>query len=243
MRAPTLSWESFDDEEVPPPMPRPARIEEFRAPPLQNFSREDPEAPPEPTPAEKAAAARRAQEEAQAAALARARGEGRAEGFEEGAAAAEASFLAERRMILSDIRERLADLELLQARRESETAQALRALAESLIAASAPALARAGLAAEVAEAVAAAHEAGRRERAAPRLSVAVPPAQLQAVRETLADAGLEAELAADERLESLQAEVFWGDGVDAIDLGACIEAASHAIAAHFEVTEEVRAHG
>lgn len=230
-----MNWENFEDEADVPTPTRSAQIEEFVRP-----------APP-PTPEEIAAQAeeeaRRAEEEALAEMLARARGEGKAEGFEAGAAQAEQSFIAERRLILSDIRERLADAALLRERADAEAAASLRDLSEALVRALAPALGRAGLAAEVATAVAAAHDDQLSTRGAPKVAVAAPADQLPAIRAALDEAGLDAELTADDSLTALEARAGWGDGIDAIDLGRCVDAAMHAVAVHFETDEEARAHG
>lgn len=231
-----MNWESFEGDEDAAPRTRSASIEEFIRPPL----------PPDPAEIARQAEeeARRAEEEALADMLARARGEGKAEGFEQGAAQAESSFIAERRMILSDIRERLADSALMRERADAEAAAALRALSEALVRALAPALGRSGLAAEVAEAVAAAHADQLSARGDPHVAVAARPEQLPAIQAALDEAGLEAELVADERLGALEARASWGEGIDAIDLDRCVDAAMAAIAAHFHTEdEEVRAHG
>jgi hypothetical protein len=231
-----LIWETFDGDAtggLPPDVPS-AKIEEFR--------RDDPPTPdrdakPDPD------AQRTAEVEALDAMLARARGEGRAEGFEEGAASSEAAFVAERRLILSDIREALSDMELMRERTDTTMANAVRALSEALLTATAPALGRAGLAAEVADAVAKAHRVLLRDRGEPRVAVSAPPDQVAAIKDALAEAGLDAELAADSTLGALEARVIWGDGVDAIDLDACVAAARQAIDNHFHTDEELRAHG
>lgn len=232
-----MSWETFETADAAAPPTRDAQIEEFRRP------EPEPEDTPEEVARREAEAARKAEEEALAELLARARGEGRAEGFEQGAAQAESSFITERRMILSEIRERLADAEVAQARMEAETAAALKELAAALTSALSPALARHGLAAEVAEAVAAAHADRLSARGAPKVAVAAPSAQLPAIRAALDEAGLEAELSADDALDSMEARVAWGGGVDAIDLDRCRAAALDAVTAHFDEEEERRAHG
>jgi hypothetical protein len=230
-----LIWETFDDAATDglPPDPPSAKIEEFRRddPPTEVKSEPDPDAQ------------RKAEADALEAMLARARGEGRAEGFEDGAASSEAAFVAERRIIMSDIRERLADAEMMRARADASGAAAVRALAEALIGAAAPALGRAGLAAEVAEAVAGAHRALLRDRGEPRVAVSAPPDQIDAINDALDEAGLDAVLTSDPTLGALQARVIWGDGIDAIDLGACVDAAKQAIENHFHTDEELRAHG
>ncbi len=53
-----------------------------------------------------------------------------------------------------------------------------------------PALGRAGLAAEVAEAVAGAHRALLRDRGEPRVAVSAPPDQIDAIKDALDQAGL-----------------------------------------------------
>lgn len=231
-----LIWETFDSSATGdlPPDPPSAKIEEFR--------RDDPptevkEEKPDPD------AQRKAEAEALEAMLARARGEGRAEGFEEGAASSEAAFVAERRLILSDIRERLADVELMRERTDTATANAIRALAEALITATVPALGRAGLAAEVADAVSKAHRLLLRDRGEPRVAVSAPPDQIAAIKDALDEAGLDADLTADATLAALEARVIWGDGIDAIDINACVAAARKAIENHFHSDEELRAHG
>ena len=225
-----MNWENFN---AGAPPVREARIEEFRRP--------DPPPDPEDEARAAAEAARRAEEEALAEMLARARGEGRAEGFEQGAAQAESAFIAERRLILSEIRERLSDAELAETRREAETLAALRALAEALAGALAPALARRGLAAEIAAAVEAAQT--HAPPGAPRVEIRARAERLPAIRAALEEAGLDAELVADDRLDALEARAVWGDGVDSIYLNRCAEAALAAVAAHFQDEEERMAHG
>jgi hypothetical protein len=231
MNTARLTWETF---EAPTPTPerRSAVIEEFR------HDEALAEAPPPDPEAE-----RDAEITALDAMLARARGEGRAEGFERGAATAEAAFIAERRLILADIRERIADADLLRQRSDAAACAALRALAEALISSVAPALAGPGLAAEIADAVAAAHDALTRERGKPHIEVRAPGDRLAEIRVALDDAGLVAALTADATLGALEAQVIWGDGVDAINLSACLDAAHQAIRLHFDNDEELRAHG
>jgi hypothetical protein len=235
MRNAQLIWESFDTLATGslPPDAQSAKIEEFRRddPPTETPAKPDPDAQ------------RKVETDALEAMLARARGEGRAEGFEDGAASSEAAFVAERRMILSDIRERLADAEMIRERAEASNAIALRALAKALIGAAAPALGRTGLAAEVAEAVAGAHSVLLRDRGDPQVAVSAPPDQIATIKDALDEAGFDAVLTADPTLGALEARVIWGDGVDQINLETCVAAAMQAIENHFHTDEELLAHG
>jgi flagellar biosynthesis/type III secretory pathway protein FliH len=231
MNSARLNLETFERHAVPRETYTSAVIEEFTRDPTPEPPKPDPEAE------------RIAEAAALEAMLARARGEGRAEGFEQGAASAEAAFIAERRLILSDISERLADADLVRERTDAAVSNAIRALSESLILTAAPALARAGLAAEVAQAVAAAHAATHRDRGQPLVEVRAPADHLPAIRGALDEAGLQVTLCADPTLSALEARVIWGDGVDAIDLAACMAAAMQAIKVHFDSDGELRAHG
>lgn len=173
--------------------------------------------------------------------LAAARGEGRAAGFEEGVAHAEADFHAAMRVTLAEIAERMADAAIAAERARAEAARAAGRVAEALLAAVAPAFARAGLAAEIAgiaaEAVREAPKGGVEIRVAPDAAAEVEAA--------LGD--LPALVVADRTQGALHAEVRWADGLDEIDLETCIARARAALAAHLgrvkDAEEKDRAHG
>lgn len=171
--------------------------------------------------------------------IAEVRGEARAAGFEEGAAKAAAAADSELAMVLSSIAERLQDGEFARSEVELRARTAMAQFAAALIAGIAPAAARAGLAAEVADAV---DDALRREPSA-RPVVTVSPSAAPRVADALAAAGLAADVRADPELDALAADVSWAGGVDAINLAACVDAAHAVISAHVAPREENRRHG
>ncbi|SFI13495.1 hypothetical protein [Albimonas pacifica] len=240
----TMKWESFEADE--------AKV--IGAPPRGERKSEAADKPAGRKPAPAGAPRKAAPDAAPPAAppppaepietlLARARGEGRAAGFEEGVAHAEAQGQAALRMILSDLSEQLADA--LHARVEQEQAldRAARDLAEALLAGVAPALARQGLAAEVAAAVTEALRVARASPDAAPLRVRVGPGQVEAVRAALAEGGLGTQVDADPELGDLSARLDWADGEDDIDLEAALAAARAALDRHLPAPERRAANG
>ncbi|MFO7856085.1 MAG: hypothetical protein R6V44_12875 [Paracoccaceae bacterium] len=207
---------------------------------LERFERaaspHDPERPPAPAVRREAEAAREAE-----ARLARARGEGRAEGYAAGVAEAEARADAALRLALSEIGERIEDCRLAMAERREAVGAAAAEICEALLTGLAPAFARAGLAAEVAAAVAEGLE--ERTGAAASPVVRVSPDQAEAVSSALAGAGVAAEITPDPELGDLGARIDWGDGADAVDLDAAIGAARIALDRHLETQRRRPAHG
>ncbi|MEO1689503.1 MAG: hypothetical protein AAFU61_16550 [Pseudomonadota bacterium] len=188
-------------------------------------------------------AARHAAEDARR--LAKIRGEARAEGYAEGVATAEAQAHAALRIIAAELREGLQDALQTAAEQEASMERRLRDFAEALLGAAAPALARAGLAAEIAEAVGAALHAGGSgvAHADDLITVRVSPDQADAARIALAEAGFAAPVAADPTLGPLRAELDWAGGADRIDLAAALEAAREAVDRHLTPTARIAAHG
>ncbi|MEE3099154.1 MAG: hypothetical protein VX463_05220, partial [Pseudomonadota bacterium] len=148
-----LNWERFEMEASPtPPAKKPAPAA-ARAPVAAAKAAVDAPAGPAAGPVAKPAPKPAAPAESLETLLARARGEGRAAGFEEGAAHAEAQGQADLRLILSDMREQLADALHARVEREAALFASARDLAEALLSGVAPALARRGVAAEISDAV------------------------------------------------------------------------------------------
>lgn len=165
--------------------------------------------------------------------LARARSEGHARGYEEGAAAAMAAYDSEMKLLLAAIAEMLDDRALEAASLRAELLAALRPLVLALTGAISPALARLGLAEEVAGRV---EEALRRAPAA-RVVVRLAPEMVEAVADRLALAGIGPgrglDLRPDPDCPALQARVLWAAGFDEIDIGASLAEVQAALETRF----------
>ncbi|SDW86833.1 Flagellar biosynthesis/type III secretory pathway protein FliH [Albimonas donghaensis] len=232
-----LSWESFETDE-------PGRGKSAKAPaPAPAATKATPEprkarAAPKPAPSPAA--------ESLETLLARARGEGRAAGFEEGAAHAEAQGQADLRLLLSDMREQLADALHARVEREEAMLTSARDLAEALLTGVAPALARRGVASEISDAVLAALREARARRVEAGdagLSVRVAPSQLEPVRAAFAAAGIATPVDPDPDLGELAARLDWAEGEDELDLDAAIAAARAALDRHFPETQAFEPEG
>lgn len=240
----TMKWESFEGDETSvigaaPPRPSdktPGRKQASASAPRKSGARDAPAAAPPPEPSAPPA-------EPVETLLARARGEGRAAGFEEGVAHAEAQGQAALRMILSDLSEQLADALHARIEQEQTLDRAARDLAEALLSGVAPALARQGLAAEVAAAVSEALRATRASADPAPLRVRVGSGQVEAVRAALAEGGLAAQVDSDPELGDLSARLDWADGEDGIDLDAALAAARAALDRHLPAPDRRTAHG
>jgi hypothetical protein len=155
-------------------------------------------------------------------------------GFLAGQSMATEEHLAEEDRLTSDLVEAIADARLTNeaARRHAVAgvAPVIRALASSL----APALADAGVGAEIARlverALAHAPEARPRLRCAPEL--------VARLRGLLARRGLEATIEEAPELLPREAQIFWDEGYDHLDLDACLAQIRACIASHLEPGSE-----
>ncbi len=171
--------------------------------------------------------------------LAKARGAARAQGFEEGAAATAAAYDADRKVVLERIAEAFEDARFNAEEARRAAVSALGPLLEALVAAIAPAIARAGLGPQIAALVAdAVRSAGRAE-----IDVRVAPDMTRLARDALDAAGVDATVSADPDLAPLEARAVWRGGYDRIDLGACIGEAEAAISAFFAEDERTGTDG
>ncbi|MFO1207855.1 MAG: hypothetical protein U1E40_01375 [Amaricoccus sp.] len=152
------------------------------------------------------------------------------EGFLAGQSMAAESFLDEENRLTSDLVEAIADARVTNeaARRHvaASLAPTVLALAEAIV----PALAEAGLGAEIARiverAVAHAPDARPRLRCAPEVAVRL--------RGLLARRGLQATVEEAPELLPREAQIFWDQGYDHLDLAGCIAQIRACIAAHLE---------
>ncbi|QDL94756.1 hypothetical protein FDP22_23065 (plasmid) [Paroceanicella profunda] len=179
---------------------------------LENFSAAAPRPAPRPT-VDTAEMER---------ALTRARSEAHARGYEEGAAAAMAAGDAELRMLLGQISEALADHDIGGQEARSAVLRALHPLIRSFAAAISPALARAGLAHEIADRL----DAALRHAPQERVAILVAPEMAERLRSTLAPG---VDIRPDPERRALEARIVWASGFDEIDLEASMAGALTAV--------------
>jgi len=166
-----------------------------------------------------------------------AREAGYREGFLAGQAAATEAHLDDQTRLTSELVEALADARMTNEAARRHVAASLAPLAAAICAALTPALAEAGLGAEVAARVEAALAAAPEAR--PRLRVA--PELVQGMRGLLAERGLAATVEPAPELMPREAQLFWDQGYDRIDLEACAEELRLVVSAHLAPeTEEDR---
>lgn len=176
-------------------------------------------------------------ERAQQAAVATARGEGHAAGYAEGFAAALEQADNEDRAVLGALREAVRDLELERAALRAELVAGLRPVVEALARAVLPVAAELGLAAELAEAVA----AGLGQQSATALQVHVAPVRVAALADRL---GPGLAVLPDPALSPLAARIGWAGGGACFDADAATAAALAAVERFFEgVADRKSSHG
>jgi hypothetical protein len=151
-------------------------------------------------------------------------------GFLAGQAAANEAFLDDQGRITSDLVEALADARLTNEAARRHVAAAIGPMIEALAAGIAPALAEAGLGPEIARIVerALAQAPGAR----PRLRCA--PEVAGRVSALLAARGLDALVEEAPELLPREAQVFWDQGYDHLDLDGCVAQVRACIASHLE---------
>ncbi|WP_157982241.1 hypothetical protein [Oceanicella sp. SM1341] len=179
---------------------------------LENFSSAAPRQAPRPT--VDAAEMERA--------LTRARSEAHARGYEEGAAAAMAAGDAEQRLLLGQIAEALADFDIAGQEARAAVLRALHPLLRAFVGAVSPALARAGLAHEIADRL----EAALREAPPEQVAILVAPEMAERLRATLAPG---VDIRPDPERRALEARIAWASGFDEIDLEASMAGALAAV--------------
>jgi hypothetical protein len=155
-------------------------------------------------------------------------------GFVAGQAAATEAFLEDESRLTSDLVEAIADARMTNEAARRHIALSLAPMIEALAAAVAPALADAGIGAEIARlvdrALAAAPEATPRLRLAPELAARIG--------KLLADRGLRATIEEAPELLPREAQVFWDQGYDHLDLDACITQIRGCLASHLQPKHE-----
>lgn len=153
-----------------------------------------------------------------------------AEGYLEGQAAATDGFLEEQGRLTTELIEAINDARLTNEAARRHVAASLAPMIEALAGAIAPALADAGLGAEIAavveRAVLQAPEARPRLRCAPEVA--------QRLEAMLGRMGFDATIEEVPELLPREAQIFWDQGYDHLDLDACIAQARACIASHLE---------
>jgi hypothetical protein len=149
-------------------------------------------------------------------------------GFLAGQAAANEAFLDDQARLTGELVEAIADARLTNEAARLHVAASIGPMVAALAAGIAPALAEAGLGAEVARiverAVAQAPGARPRLRCAPEVA-----ARLSAL---LASRGLDATVEEAPELLPREAQVFWDQGYDHLDLDGCVAQVRACIASH-----------
>ncbi len=152
------------------------------------------------------------------------------DGFLAGQATATEAFVEEEGRLTSELVEAIADARLTNEAARRHVAASLAPMVEALASAIAPALADAGLGAEIAgiveRALIQAPEARPRLRCAPELAGRIAA--------LLAALGLEAGVEEAAELLPREAQIFWDQGYDHLDLEACIAQVRACIASHLE---------
>jgi hypothetical protein len=148
-------------------------------------------------------------------------------GFLAGQSMATEAFLDDQTRLTSELIEAIADSRLTNEAARRHVAASAAPMIEALAAAIAPSLAAAGLGAEIARLVERAlHATGAR----PRLRCA--PELVETVEAALTQRGLAAAIEEAPELLPREAQVFWDQGYDHVDLDACIAQIRACIASH-----------
>ncbi len=157
-----------------------------------------------------------------------AREEAYRDGFLAGQSAAMDSFLEDQARLTSDLIEALNDANLGNEAARRHVAASVAPMVRALCEAITPALAETGLFAEIARLVTLALEAAPEAR--PRLRCA--PELVPTLEAILAERGLDATVEMAPDLLPREAQVFWDQGYDQLDLDACVAQIRHCIASH-----------
>lgn len=164
-------------------------------------------------------------------------------GFLEGQAMATEAHLEDQTRLTSAFIEALADARVTNEAARRHVAESLAPMIEALVDAIAPALADAGLAVEIARLVerAVVHAPAAR----PRLRLA--PEVCDTIEAALRERGLAATIEEAPELLPREAQIFWDQGYDHLDLDACIAQVRGCIASHLRTnadeSDERRQHG
>ena len=167
------------------------------------------------------------------------------EGFLAGQAMAAEAFLDEENRLTSDLVEAIADARVTNEAARRHVSASLAPMIEALASAVAPALAEAGFGAEVARIV----ERAMAQTPAARPRLRCAPEIAPHLRGIIARRGLEATIEEAPELLPREAQVFWDQGYDHLDLDGCVAQVRACIAAHLEpggndgVSDEPRQYG
>lgn len=165
-------------------------------------------------------------------------------GFLAGQAAATESFLEDQARLSGELIEALSDARMTNESARRHVAATLAPVVEALFSALTPSLLEAGTTREVVGLVESALQAAPSAR--PRLRCA--PELAEPVRALLAERGIEATVEDAPELLPREAQVFWDQGYDHLDLDACVAQIRECLAIHLNQTcdlavEELRRHG
>lgn len=151
-------------------------------------------------------------------------------GFVAGQSAATESFLEDQARLTAELVETICDAALTNEAARLGVAASLAPMVAAVCHAVAPALAEAGLGAEIVRLVERALQTAPAAR--PRLRCA--PELAAAMRELLAGRGIAAIVEEAPELLPREAQVFWDQGYDALDLEACAARVLACVAAHLQ---------
>ncbi len=165
------------------------------------------------------------------------------DGFLAGQAAATESFLEDQARLSGELIEALSDARMTNDAARRHVAASLAPVVEALFSALTPSLLEAGTTGEIVGLVERALEAAPNAR--PRLRCA--PELAGPVRALLQARGIEARVEEAPELLPREAQVFWEQGYDHLDLDACVAQIRDCLAIHLnqtpQVSEELRRHG
>lgn len=156
-------------------------------------------------------------------------------GFLAGQAAAMESFLEDQARLSGELIEALSDARMTNEAARRHVAASLAPVVEALFSALTPSLLEAGTTREVVGLVERALEDAPNAR--PRLRCA--PELAGPVRALLAERGIEAKVEEAPELLPREAQVFWDQGYDHLDLDACVAHIRECLAIHLHQTVEV----
>lgn len=151
-------------------------------------------------------------------------------GFLAGQAAANEAFLDDQGRLTSDLVEAIADARLTNEAARRHVAASIGPMIEALASGIAPALAEAGLGREIASIVERA--LAQLPEARPRLRCA--PEVAGRISALLLSRGLDAEIELAPELLPREAQIFWDQGYDHLDLDGCVAQVRACIASHLD---------
>lgn len=149
-------------------------------------------------------------------------------GYLEGQAAATDAFLAEQNHLSAELIETLADARLTNEAARRHVTATIGPLIAGIVKAVAPTLADAGIASEIVSLV----ERALSRAGGPRPRVRCAPELVERIALVLRERGLDADVEPASDLLPREAQVFWDQGYDHLDLDACVAQIRSCIASH-----------